>query len=114
MKLYTDFPVYNDLRILHIELLKEKRNVSKLYRYTDLEKILDQLIDLMADVYLASISYQDDKKKLIGEMRKKFVAVIVRLRALNEIGEVSNKWYSSQIIKIDSISKQLQLWYRSV
>ncbi|MEX2409866.1 MAG: four helix bundle protein [Candidatus Paceibacterota bacterium] len=112
MSLHRSLPVYKasyDLFIYSFQLIKD---LNKEYKYTAGEKVKNEVMDLMMNIYRANKS-RTKRKERIEKARENIEVIRILFRLLKDLKQISIKHFSRVNLKIEEISKQLSGWQRS-
>lgn len=112
MAIYENLPVYKAVYDLILMMFRLNRNLSRDYRYTLGENIKNGLVTLIVCIYNAN--GLTEKKSLISQAREQIVIVKLQIRLLRDLNQINIKQYASACELIESISKQLSAWQKSV
>lgn len=109
-----DLPIYRVTYNLLEESIKATKNFPKDFKISLANKINDECIDLVSDVYRANSSRDKEMRiKYINNVleRVEILNLLFRLcKDLQYISSFSNKQYSNLIYYLDQIGKQAQGW----
>lgn len=112
MTTYDNLPVYKtsyDLLLLVFQSVKE---FKKEYKYTLWDAIKKEIIELIASIYKANS--QTDKKMSITVSREKVEILRLYFRLSRDLKILSLKRYIEINLLLESISKQLYSWQKSL
>ena len=113
MTTYQNLPVYKtsyDLLILIFSLVKE---FSKEYKYTLWDSIKKELLELIKNVYKANSSF-DNRLINIKNARENIETLRLYIRLCKDLKIINLKNFVDVSEKIESISKQLFSWEKSI
>lgn len=114
MAIYENLPVYKQSYDLLIEVYEMSKNMSRDYRFTIGEEIKKRVMDLMVCIYHANSSTNEDKVTHLKKAREYVVEIKLYIRLLSDLKQISIKKQAVLTEKIESISKQLTAWAKSV
>lgn len=113
MTTYQNLPVYKtsyDLLILIFFLVKE---FSREYKYTLWDSVKKELLDLIKNVYKANSSF-DNRLINIKNARENIETLRLYIRLCKDLKIINLKNFVDVSEKIESISKQLFSWEKSI
>jgi hypothetical protein len=105
---YNHLPVYKTTYDLFLEIFKLTRNFRREYKFTIGQKLKDEVLDLMTNIYRANTKQR--KSRTIQKARENIEVIRLLIRALKDLREISLKNFVKINEKIESISKQLTRW----
>ena len=112
MATYDNLPVYKssyDLLLLVFELVK---HFKKEYKYTLWDTIKREIINLISNIYKAN--RKKDKTKNIVLSREKVELLRLYFRLWKDLRIISLKKFIDINVLLESISKQLTAWEKSL
>ncbi len=104
-------PVYKasyDLFLLSFQLIKD---LNREYKYTAGEKLKNEIMELMMNVYRANKG--KDKKEKVEKAQENIEVVRILFRLLKDLKQINLKNFVKVNEKIDDVSRQLSGWQRS-
>lgn len=110
MGVYTNLPVYKASYDLLIQLFIMVHNMNKEYKYSLGEKLKNEAINLIINIYKANTVYKKDEN--INNARENLEVIRLLIRILRDMNQISINKYISLNMDIEDISKQLLGWYR--
>jgi hypothetical protein len=108
---YNHLPVYKTTYDLFLEIFKITRNFRREYKYTIGQRLKDEVLDLMTNIYRANTKQR--KSRTIQKARENIEVIRLLIRALKDLKEISVKNFTNINIYIESVSKQLTKWQQS-
>lgn len=111
MAQYEHLSVYKESYSLLIELIQSTKNFPKEYRYSLGERIHDDLIELILDIYKANSAV--DKSVYIKSILIRTKRIELLLRMFSDLKIITLEKYSYFIEKTSSILRQGQGWLRT-
>ena len=108
---YEHLSVYKESYTLLVELIQSTKNYPKEYRYSLGERIHDDLIELILDIYRANSA--SDKSEYINSILIRAKRIELFLRMFCDLKIITLEKYSHFIEKTNSISKQAQGWLQA-
>jgi len=112
MATYDNLPVYKssyDLLLIVFEIVK---NFTKEYKYTLWDTIKREIINLISNIYKAN--RKKDKLKNIIISREKVEILRLYFRLSKDLKIINLKKFIDVNLLLESISKQLTAWERSL
>ena len=110
MAQYDNLPVFKAIYDLLLEVYQRTRNVPRDLRYTLVQDLKNELLDLMVLVYQAN--GQREKEPLLRKSLEVFMYVRLRIRLLKDMHLLSIPQFAQLCLKTESISKQLTAWHK--
>jgi hypothetical protein len=110
MAVYENLPVFKLTYDLTIYLYPVCGNLNRLYRYSIGAYIEDSLVALLLDIYRANAD--DDKVISLRDACEKVTSIKLCVRLLHDTKQISLKRFSYISKQTESISKQLNAWYK--
>lgn len=110
MALYENLPVYKAAYDLLLETYRICSNVQRDYRYTLGEKLKQELIEIVVDVYKANSTV--DKTEVLQDARQRVVVVKLQMRILRDLNQITVKAFALQSERAETLSKQLAAWHK--
>lgn len=114
MAIYENLPVFKQSYDLLLDIYEMSRNMTRDYRYTIGEELKKRMMELMVCVYKANSSANADKVAHIKRARECVVEIKLYNRLLHDLKQISIKRLASVTLKIESVSKQLTAWAKSI
>ena len=112
MAMYDTLPVFKKGYDLLIEIYKMTSGLSREYKYTLGEKLKNETLELLLLIYKANLSR--GKEVQIDKCRENTEVVRLLIRLLHDLRQISIKRMIALNVLIESISKQLSGWKKSV
>ena len=109
---YDELPVFKASYDLILDVFKSSQTMKREYRYALGEELKKEIVALMMCIYRANITV--DKIPHILMAREHIVMVKIQIRILRDLGQMSNRNMATLNLNIESISKQLAAWHKSV
>lgn len=110
--IYDNLPVYKATYDLLLQFFTLNRHLQRDYRYTLGESIKTELVDLLVCIYNANGSQQ--KAPILDTAREHVVKIKLQMRLLMDLKQINLKQYATAAENMDSISKQLTAWQKSI
>ncbi len=110
--MHDTLPVFKKGYDLLIEIYKMTTDLRREYKYTIGEKLKNETLELLLEIYRANLSRK--KEIYIDRCRENTEAVRLLIRLLHDLRQISIKRMIAINILIESVSKQLSGWKKSV
>lgn len=111
MAMYDTLPVFKKGYDLLIEIYKMTGNLSREYKYSVGEKLKNDTLELLLEIYRANMSRE--KEIYIDRCRENTEIVRLLIRLLHDLRQINPKKMIALNILIENISKQLSGWKKS-
>ena len=112
MSTQISLPVYKSTYDLFLESFRLIKDLRKDYKYTVGEKIKNETMDLMMNIYKAN---KGNKKKQRVEKAKENIEIVrILFRVLKDLKEISIDNFARANKQIEDVSKQLTGWQKSL
>jgi hypothetical protein len=111
MALYYELPVYKSCYDLLLIVFRLVKNFQKEYKYTIGEKLKNEAIEMIIQVFKANVAR--DKKEHLLKARESVEIIRLLLRVLKDLKQIDLKTFVEINIKIEEISKQFTGWQKS-
>lgn len=112
MAIYDTLPVFKKGYDLLIEIYKMTSGLSREYKYTVGEKLKNETLELLLQIYKANLSWE--KEIHIDKCRENTEAVRLLIRLLHDLRQISIKRMIALNVLMENVSKQLSGWKKSV
>ncbi len=112
MATYNNLPVYKTSYDFLVDIFNYTKHFNQEYKYTIGESIKKETIDLITNIYRANSSHS--KKELLQSARENLEVVRLYLRLIKDLKQINLKKFIVLNEKIESVSKQLSAWQKSV
>jgi len=113
MTTYDNLPLYKTSYDLLLQVFETVKNFEKQYKYTLWDKIKNEIVDLIANIYRANSSF-DERLKNIKKAREQVEVLKLYIRLCRDLRILSISKFADLSINIESLSKQLFSWEKSV
>ncbi|MBI5872817.1 MAG: four helix bundle protein [Candidatus Omnitrophica bacterium] len=110
--MYDTLPVFKKGYDLLIEIYKMTSGLSREYKYTVGEKLKNETLELLLKIYRTNLSRA--KEMEIDSCRESTETVRLLIRLLHDLRQINIKKMIALNVLIESISKQLSGWKKSV
>jgi hypothetical protein len=111
MSTYNHLQVYKTSYDLFLEIFKLTKNFSREYKFTIGQRLKDETLDLMTNIYRANVKQR--KSRTIQKARENIEVIRLLIRALKDLQEIGLKKFVRINVYIESVSRQLTGWQRS-
>lgn len=112
MAMYDSLPVFKKGYDLLIEIYKMTSGLSREYKYTLGEKLKNETLELLLQIYKANLSWE--KEVHIDKCRENTEVARLLIRLLHDLRQISIKRMIALNVLIENVSKQLSGWKKSV
>jgi hypothetical protein len=109
---YDELPVFKASYDLILEVFKSSQSMKREYRYSLGEELKKEIIALMMCVYHANLT--PEKEPHLLKAREHIEVVRLQIRLLHDLRQMPVRNMARLNLNIDSISKQLVAWQKSV
>lgn len=109
---YIELPVYKAAYDLLILIFQLSHNLSREYKFTLGEKLKNETTDLLTNIYRANRVHE--KAEFLEKAREQLEIVRLYIRILKDTNQISSKKHIFINKSIESVSKQLAGWHKSV
>ncbi|MDD3793412.1 MAG: four helix bundle protein [Candidatus Gracilibacteria bacterium] len=112
MVLYDNLPVYKESYDLLIQIFEVVKKFEKQYKYTIGDKIKNEIVDLITNIYRANSSFET---RILNIKRAREQIEILKLyfRLSRDLKILSINKFADLALKIENLSKQLYSWEKS-
>jgi len=111
MTLYSDLPVYKASYDLFVIIFEYAKHFNKDYKYTIGEKLKNETIEMMLNIYRANIN--TDKKELLQLARENIEVIRLLFRLLQDLKQITLEKFVIINQKIENVSRQLVGWQKA-
>jgi hypothetical protein len=112
MPSYIGLPVYKSSYDIFLLSFKLIRNLNKDYKYTVGEKLKNEIMELMINVYKANKGQSKEEK--IKKAQENIEVVKILFRLLKDLNQISLKSFVEVNEKIEEVSRQLFGWQKTL
>jgi hypothetical protein len=112
MALYTALPIYKVAYDLSIEIFKRTDLFPREYKYTVGERLKNESLDLILQIYKANKSQKQKRLKHIAEARENVETIRLLLRLVKDLQVIGNKPFVFLNSKVEGVSVQLAGWQK--
>ena len=109
---YDQLSVYRTSYDLFLAIFQFSKNMEREYKYTIGENLKKETTELITAIYRANANR--DKKELIRSARERIEVIRLYIRLLKDLKQISLLKFITINELIESISKQLHFWEKSV
>ena len=110
MATYSELQVFKTSYDLMILVFRSTPNVAREYRFSLLENIKIDLVDLCTEIYRTNNT--PEKLKHIEKALELTMQLKLRCRIMSDLGQISKNLFAQIITHTTSISTQLKAWYK--
>ena len=110
MPTYSELQVFKTSYDLMILVFRSTPNIAREYRFTLLENIKIDLVDLCTEIYRTNNS--TDKLPHIEKSLELAMQLKLRCRIMVDLGQISKNLFSQIITHTTSINSQLKAWHK--
>jgi len=112
MAKYDELPVYKASYDLLLEIFQFTKEFSREFKYTVGESLKKETLDLITLIYRANSA--KEKAETIRLAREKIEVIRLFIRLMKDLRQISLKKFVQINKKVESVSKQLTGWRKSV
>lgn len=112
MALFSELPVYKLGYDLLIAIYNKTKTFSREYKYTLGEKLKNEVLDLLINIYKANKSKQANRLQHIDNARQNIEVVRLLLRIVKDLKIIGIKGFVAIDIQVEEMSKQLSSWHK--
>lgn len=112
MALFTNLPVYKLGYDLLLAIYLCTKTFSREYKFSLGEKMKQESLDLLINVYKANKSRQETRIGYIEQARKNVEVLRLILRITNDMNIIGSKKFVQLNVQIEGLSKQLTAWQK--
>jgi uncharacterized protein YpuA (DUF1002 family) len=113
MTTYDNLPVYKASYDLLVEIFRFVKTFSREYKYTLGESIKKETIELISLIYKANSDFSK-RKECLTLARQSLELIRLYLRLTKDLNQISLKTFVLLSTIIESVSKQLFSWQKSL
>lgn len=113
MTTYNNLPVYKTSYDLLLEVFEVVKTFGKQYKYTIWDKIKSEIIDLITSIYRANSSFEE-RLKNIKKAREQVEVLKLYIRLCKDLRILWINKFADLSINLESLSKQLFSWEKSI
>jgi hypothetical protein len=112
MALHYDLPVYKACYDLLLEIFLFTKDFTKEYKYTVGESLKKETLELLTLIFRANS--RTDKHATLQEARERIEVIRLFIRVMKDLHQISVKRFVQVNDKIETVSKQLAGWQKSL
>ena len=112
MAKYDELPVYKASYDLLLEIFLFTKDFRRDYKYTAGESLKKETLELITLIYRANS--KADKRETLQLAREKIEVIRLFIRLMKDLKQVSIKKFVALNKKIESVSRQLTGWHKSL
>lgn len=113
MTTYDNLPLYKISYDLLLQIFDLVKTFQKQYKYTLWDKIKNEIVDLITSIYRANSSFEN-RLKNIKNAREQVEVLRLYMRLSKDLKIVPISKFADLSIHIESLSKQLFSWEKSI
>lgn len=107
-KINTDkLPVFKNVYDLLLSIYVINKNISREYKFSLVENIKNEILDLLVIIHKVASGKNVNNISLIGDASDYVLRVILQIRVLYDLKQISLKKYSELCKQVDVITRQL-------
>ena len=106
-------PVYKASYDLLLESFKLVKDIRRDYRYTAGEKLKNEIIEMIMNIYRAN-KRAEGKLKRVKEAQENLEVIKILFRLLKDLNQISIDNFAKVSKQIDDVSRQLFGWHKSL
>ena len=112
MALFSEQPVYKLGYDLLIAIYERTKLFTREYKYTLGEKLKNETLELLINIYKANKSKQATRLQYIENARQNIEVVRLLLRVAKDLKIIGIKGHVALNVQVEELSKQLSLWQK--
>ena len=113
MNNYYHLPIYKEAYGVLLDIFKRVQKLDREYKHTIGERLKEECLDIIKNIYLASKSSKMRKKYYLKQILDSIVHLKVLLRILKDLGAISIDNHVALVQKMENLSKQATGWYNA-
>jgi hypothetical protein len=112
MALFTELPVYKLGYDLLIQTYERTTVFSREYKYTMGERLKNESIDMLLNIYKANKSKKENREQFIDQARQNVEVIRLLLRLCKDLKIIGMKGFVALNMQVEELSKQLASWQK--
>ncbi|MEA2040981.1 MAG: four helix bundle protein [Bacteroidota bacterium] len=112
MALFSELPVYKLGYDLLIAIYNRTKLFTREYKYTLGEKLKNEILELLINIYKANKSKQATRLQYIDTARQNIEVVRLLLRVTKDLKIIGIKGHVVLNVQVEELSKQLSSWQK--
>ncbi len=112
MALFSELPVYKLGYDLLIAIYDRTKLFTREYKYTLGEKLKNETLELLINIYKANKSKQATRLQYIGNARQNIEVIRLLLRVTKDLKIIGIKGHVVLNVQVEELSKQLTSWQK--
>jgi hypothetical protein len=112
MALFDELPVYKLGYDLLISIYQRASLFTREYKYTLGEKIKNETLELLINIYKANKSKQVTRLHYLDAARQNVEVVRLLLRIVKDLKIIGVKGFVALNLQVEEVSKQLASWHK--
>ncbi len=106
--LYYELPIFKSSYDLAIELFNFSKKLPRDFKYTIVQDLKKESLELLTCIYKASKTY--NKRIILSEAQEKLFLIRIKIRILKDLKQINLKKFIQLNLRIENVSKQLVGW----
>lgn len=112
MALFSELPVYKLAYDLLISIYKKTRAFTREYKYTIGEKLKNETLELLINIYKSNKSKKETRVQFIETARQHIEVLRLLLRVSKDLQIIGIKGFVALNVQVEELSKQLASWQK--
>lgn len=112
MALFSELPVYKLGYDLLIAIYERTKLFTREYKYTIGERLKNETLELLINIYKANKSKQDTRMQYIDDARQNLEVVRLLVRVIKDLKILGIKNFVALNVQVEELSKQLSSWHK--
>ncbi|WP_300980357.1 four helix bundle protein [Nonlabens sp.] len=112
MALFSELPVYKLGYDLLIQTYQRTAVFSREYKYTLGERLKNETIDMLLNIYKANKSKKENREQFIDQARQNVEVIRLLLRLCKDLKIIGIKGFVALNMQVEELSKQLASWQK--
>ena len=112
MALFSELPVYKLGYDLLLAIYERTKLFTREYKYTLGEKLKNETLELLINIYKANKSNQATRLQYIDSARQNTEVVRLLLRVAKDLKIIGIKGHVALNVQVEELSKQLSSWQK--
>lgn len=112
MALFSELPVYKLGYDLLIQTYQRTAVFSREYKYTLGERLKNETIDMLLNIYKANKSKKENREQFIDQARQNVEVIWLLYRLCKDLKIIGIKGFVALNMQVEELSKQLASWQK--
>jgi len=112
MALFSELPVYKLGYDLLISVYKKTSTFTREYKYTMGERLKNETLELLIDIYKANKSKKETREHYIESARQHVEVLRLLIRVAKDLKIIGIKGFVAVNVQVEELSKQLASWQK--